>query len=121
MWRCYVTKATKLGRTTLLVPADYQPLHVVGSKRWRQVWKQRLVLATLVCSDVSLALLIWWGASALQGIWGTWRCRRWQLAPLVPVTAAWVGLRALLGLYPGYGLDSVEELLRHSYSVFATS
>ena len=29
-------------------------------------------------------------------------------------------LRALLGLYPGYGLDSAETLSRHVYSVFAT-
>jgi Undecaprenyl-phosphate galactose phosphotransferase WbaP len=29
-------------------------------------------------------------------------------------------LRALLGLYPGYGLDSVEELRRHVYAVFVT-
>jgi hypothetical protein len=38
----------------------------------------------------------------------------------VSITAAWVGLRALLGLYPGYGLNSVEELRQYSYSVSAT-
>jgi len=79
-----------------------------------------LVLATLVCSDVSLALLIWWGAYALQGIWGKGALSEVAIITMVPVTAAWVGLRALLGLYPGYGLDSVEELRRHSYSVVAT-
>jgi FlaA1/EpsC-like NDP-sugar epimerase len=31
----------------------------------------------------------------------------------------WVGLRLLLGLYPGYGLDAPEGLRRHTYSVFA--
>jgi Undecaprenyl-phosphate galactose phosphotransferase WbaP len=32
---------------------------------------------------------------------------------------SWVGVRALLGMYPGYGLDSVEQLRRHTYSVVA--
>jgi len=32
----------------------------------------------------------------------------------------WVGLRALLGLYPGYGLDNVEELRRQTYTVAAS-
>jgi Undecaprenyl-phosphate galactose phosphotransferase WbaP len=39
---------------------------------------------------------------------------------MLPVITVWVGLRALLGLYPGYGLDPVEELRRHVYAVFAT-
>ena len=32
----------------------------------------------------------------------------------------WVALRALFGLYPGYGLGPVEELKRQSYAVAAT-
>jgi hypothetical protein len=35
--------------------------------------------------------------------------------------ALWVGLRALLGLYPGYGLDQEEKLRRHAYAVLATA
>jgi Undecaprenyl-phosphate galactose phosphotransferase WbaP len=35
--------------------------------------------------------------------------------------AVWVGLRALLGLYPGYGLDRVEELRRQTYAALATA
>jgi Undecaprenyl-phosphate galactose phosphotransferase WbaP len=103
-----------------LVPPGYEVLQVVGTQRWRQVWKQRLVIATLVSSDVLLALLVWWLASALQGIWGRGPLSSVAVATMVPVIAAWVGLRALLGLYPGYGLGSVEGLRRHTYAVFVT-
>jgi Undecaprenyl-phosphate galactose phosphotransferase WbaP len=103
-----------------LVPPGYEALQVVKTKRWRQVWKQRLVIATLASSDVLLALLVWWFASALQGIWGRAPLSGVTVATMVPVIAAWVGLRALLGLYPGYGLGSVEGLRRHTYAVFAT-
>jgi Undecaprenyl-phosphate galactose phosphotransferase WbaP len=34
--------------------------------------------------------------------------------------AVWIGLRALLGLYPGYGIDEAEELRRQTYAVAAT-
>ncbi len=81
-----------------------------------------IVVATLVCSDVLLALLIWWLASALQGVWGKGPLPVSELthATMVPVIAVWVGLRALLGLYPGYGLDSVEQVRWHTYAVIAT-
>ena len=42
------------------------------------------------------------------------------MPPIIPSIAVWIGLRVLLGLYPGYGLDSVERLRRHVYSVCAT-
>jgi Undecaprenyl-phosphate galactose phosphotransferase WbaP len=95
-------------------------LRGVKNKRWREVWKQRLVVATLVCSDVLLALLVWWLASALQGAWGRGALSEVAVAAMAPIIAAWVGMRALLELYPGYGLDSVEQLRRHMYAVFAT-
>jgi Undecaprenyl-phosphate galactose phosphotransferase WbaP len=38
---------------------------------------------------------------------------------MAPVAGVWVVMRALLGLYPGYGLNSVEKLRRHSYATFA--
>jgi hypothetical protein len=31
--------------------------------------------------------------------------------------SVWIGLRSLMGLYPGYSLSSVERLRRHRYSV----
>ena len=108
----------KLERT--LVPAGYEVLRGATTKRWRQVWKQRLVAGTLVSSDVLLALVIWELASVLQSAWGTGAMSEVTVVTMVPLIAAWIGLRALLGLYPGYGLDAVEEVRRHTYAVFAT-
>jgi Undecaprenyl-phosphate galactose phosphotransferase WbaP len=103
-----------------LVPAGHEVLRLATTKRWRQIWKQRLVAGTLVSSDVVLALVIWGLASVLQSAWGKGALSEVTVAVMVPLIAAWIGLRALLGLYPGYGLDAVEELRRHTYAVFAT-
>jgi hypothetical protein len=40
------------------------------------------------------------------------------IATAVPAVALWVGLRASMGLYPGYGLDAVEEVRRNTYAAF---
>lgn len=90
------------------------------TKRWKAIWKQRLVAASLVFSDILLALFVCEVASLLQGAWGRGPLSVASVASMVPVTVAWVGLRASFGLYPGYGLDAVEWLRRHTYSVFAT-
>lgn len=37
------------------------------------------------------------------------------IAGVLPV-AVWVALRAVLGLYPGYGINAVDELRRQSYA-----
>ena len=37
------------------------------------------------------------------------------IAGVLPV-AVWVALRAVLGLYPGYGINAVDELRRESYA-----
>ncbi|MBA3424756.1 MAG: undecaprenyl-phosphate galactose phosphotransferase WbaP [Rubrobacter sp.] len=74
----------------------------------------------LVVSDVSLALLAWTVASALQGLWGRGEISEVTVFAMILVITVWVALRALMGLYPGYGLDSVEALRRHTYSVFAS-
>ena len=110
----------------MLVPTKheylrYPKLHAVKMGRWKPIWKQRLIPTTLILSDVLLALLFWELAYLLQGVWGRSALSGIAVvASVVPITAGWVGLRALLGLYPGYGLDSVEELRRHVYAVFAT-
>jgi hypothetical protein len=39
---------------------------------------------------------------------------------VVPIVAVWVGLRSLMGLYPGYALSPAERLRRHTYSVVGT-
>jgi Undecaprenyl-phosphate galactose phosphotransferase WbaP len=74
----------------------------------------------LALSDILLALLIWGVAYVLQSVWGRGELSGLSVATVASVIVAWVGLRALLGLYPGYGLDSVGELRRHTYAVLAT-
>lgn len=91
-----------------------------ATKRWKAIWKQRLVAASLVFSDILLALFVWEVASLLQDAWGRGPLSVTSVASTVPVTVVWVGLRASFGLYPGYGLDAVEWLRRHTYTVFAT-
>jgi len=106
---------------TLLPPAEYEQLaHVASKKRWRLVWKQRLIVGTLILSDVFLAFVVWGVAWLGQGSWGRGELSEVAVAAIVPSVMVWVGLRALLGLYPGYGLGSAERLRRHTYSVFAT-
>lgn len=95
-------------------------LYASGTRRLGIVWKRRLTYAALASSDVFLAVVIWQAASMVQGVWGQGELSTVATAAIVPVFVVWVGLRALLGLYPGYGLDSVEELRRHTYSVFGT-
>jgi Undecaprenyl-phosphate galactose phosphotransferase WbaP len=79
-----------------------------------------LVVTSLVFSDILVATLICAVAYALQSVWGEGTLSEAARAATVPSIAVWIGLRALLGLYPGYGLDSVERLRRHVYSVCTT-
>jgi Undecaprenyl-phosphate galactose phosphotransferase WbaP len=79
----------------------------------------------LLLSDALLAVLVWLAAFELQSIWGLWEGfgeGAPQTAVVVGVfaVAVWIGLRTLMGLYPGYGLSSEERLRRHTYSVVGT-
>jgi Undecaprenyl-phosphate galactose phosphotransferase WbaP len=105
-----------------LAPTEHARLRNVttNKKRWKPVWKQRLIIGTLALSDVFLALVVWGVAYVGQRIWGHGERSGVAVASIVPSIIVWVGLRALLGLYPGYGLDSAESLRRHTHSVFAT-
>ena len=105
----------------ILVPGKHEQLRVANVGRWRPVWKRRVVPAALVLGDFLLSLFIWKVASVLQGIWGQ-EGALWERTPvaMIAVITVWVGLCALLGLYPGYGLDHAEQLRRHTYGVFAT-
>jgi Undecaprenyl-phosphate galactose phosphotransferase WbaP len=78
------------------------------------------VVTSQFFSDILVAILICMVAYSLQSVWGEGRLSEVARATIVPSIAVWIGLRALLGLYPGYGLDSVERLRRHVYSVCAT-
>ena len=80
---------------------------------------RRISNLVLIFSDVVLALAVWgvailirasWGTSTIAGVLPTN-----TIAGVLPVTV-WVVLRAVLGLYSGYGLNAVDELRRQSYA-----
>jgi hypothetical protein len=89
----------------------------VGSRlRSRQRW---LVVASLVLSDVLIALTIWHATFVLRNTLGLGPPSAATMVSAVPNTIAWVALRAALGLYPGYGLGYVEELRRQTFALLA--
>jgi hypothetical protein len=82
--------------------------------------RKMMSIATLVFSDVLLASLVWYAASIFQGAFGRNEALSVvSAAGIVPSVGVWVVARALLGLYPGYDLGYVEELLRQAYAVAA--
>ncbi|MEW6636193.1 MAG: exopolysaccharide biosynthesis polyprenyl glycosylphosphotransferase, partial [Actinomycetota bacterium] len=83
--------------------------------------RRRLVVLALVFSDVLLAVLVWEMAVVVQSIWGRGALSDVAVATVASNVAVWVGLRGLLGLYPGYGLDQVEELRRQTHAVIASA
>jgi Undecaprenyl-phosphate galactose phosphotransferase WbaP len=115
--------APEQGSAATLVLAGYERLPAAAVNLRSPVWKRRLVPATLVLSDVLLGILVWEVASVLRGIWGQGalsEITNITNAAAIPAIAVWVTLRTFLGLYPGCGLDSVEQLRRHTYSVLFT-
>ncbi len=82
--------------------------------------EQSLTVFALIFSDIILVFLVWQVALLLQSIWGRGPLSDVTVVGIVPFTAMWIGLRALLGLYPGYGWSPVEELRRQTYAVVAT-
>jgi Undecaprenyl-phosphate galactose phosphotransferase WbaP len=79
-----------------------------------------MVILTLVFSDILLAGPIWGAAFMIQGVWGHGEPSKISVAAVGVNIALWVGLRGLLGLYPGYGLDQPEKLRRQTYAIVAT-
>jgi hypothetical protein len=80
------------------------------------------VALDLLLWDILLAFAMWQAAFVFQAAVG-----RGALSALSEVaisglapSIAWVGTRALLGLYPGYELNRVEELSRQTVALFAT-
>jgi Undecaprenyl-phosphate galactose phosphotransferase WbaP len=108
-----------LQQQEMQVLQEYAGPGLASTKRWRQVFRQRLTVTLLVLSDVLVALLVLEVATLLQSVWGRGELTPVAIATTVPAVALWVGLRALMGLYPGYGLDAVEELRRHTYAALA--
>jgi Undecaprenyl-phosphate galactose phosphotransferase WbaP len=86
-----------------------------GERSWAR--KQPVIVGVLVLSDLLLALATWQVAVSVQGIWGNGQLSSLAGATVLPIAAVWIGLRALLGLYPGYGLGQVEELRRQTFAL----
>ena len=103
---------------TEMVQSAYYPrvlkVRGVGSRR------RLMIIFALVLSDVLLAFAMWQAAFMLQAVVGRGAVSAIAIASIVPNVVAWVGLRAALGLYPGYGLDQVEELRRQTVALVAT-
>ncbi len=80
---------------------------------------RRIASLVLIFSDVVLALTVWGVAIVVRAAWGTSTIAGVlptnTIAGVLPVTV-WVVLRAVLGLYSGYGLNTVDELRRQSYA-----
>lgn len=92
----------------------------MSARRWLRSRSHHLVALVLISSDILLALAIWQGAFILQSVWGHGPLSLIALASMVPNVVVWVGVRAALGLYPGYGLGPIEELRRQTFALFAT-
>jgi hypothetical protein len=80
---------------------------------------KRIANLVLIFSDVVLALAVWGVAIMIRAAWDTSTIAGViptnTIAGVIPV-AVWVVLRAVLGLYPGYGLNAVDELRRRGYA-----
>jgi Undecaprenyl-phosphate galactose phosphotransferase WbaP len=79
-----------------------------------------LVVLGLIAADVLLALVLCQMAALIQFLWGSGALTTVAIAGMVPNVVVWLGLRFLLGLYPGYGLGQVEELRRQTFALFTT-
>lgn len=84
-----------------------------------QYRRQRLVVVSLLFSDCVLASFVCGIALLVHGVWGSGALTRIAALSVAPDVALWICLRAMFGLYPGYGLDLVQELRRQTYAVGA--
>jgi Undecaprenyl-phosphate galactose phosphotransferase WbaP len=89
-------------------------------RRWVEPRRRLLVVSALIFSDILLALMAWQVAHVLRDAFGRYTLSEISIASIMPNMVAWIGLRAVLGLYPGYGLDQVEELRRQTFALLAT-
>lgn len=110
---------TKLVRSANAVLENVSQIDTVDSPRteaWRW-WVRNLIL---VFSDVVFALVIWEMAFLIRKILMPGELSGVAAVSILPVVLVWVGVRALQGLYPGYGMNEVEELRRQTYASLAT-
>jgi len=82
-----------------------------------QLWRQGLATSALIISDALLAFLTWYMAYLVQSTWGRGELTQASIVSAAANVVLWIGLRAVMGLYPGYGLHPAEELRRQTYAV----
>jgi hypothetical protein len=101
----------------MLVPDKRELLRDAKTRSRKVVWRRWLVPFTLILVELWLSLVVWAASIVLHRIWGyNEPYSQTTIVAIITMIIAWVGLRALLGLYPGYGLGSAELLRRHTYA-----
>ena len=114
-------KGTAIPNRSIFEPAAQQAQTHTLPERPRRLWVRPLVVLALVLSDVLFASLFWGLGLLPQNLWTEEPLSASTVFVLMlPNTAVWIGMRALMGLYPGYGLSSPEELRRQTYATVAT-
>lgn len=88
--------------------------------RRAQSWRLRSANLALMLSDMAFSLLVWEAVILARAAWSVGPVSVPTLATIIPGVAVWIVLRALVGLYPGYGLSAVEELRRQTYATLGT-
>ncbi len=81
---------------------------------------QAIVIPTLVLADVLLATVVWEIFFAVQQVLGHGQLSIVSVVGFFPYVVAWVGLRGLSGLYPGYGMGQIDELRRQTLALLTT-
>jgi Undecaprenyl-phosphate galactose phosphotransferase WbaP len=74
----------------------------------------------LLFTDLLVALVVWTSALFLQGVWGHGSLTQLAYVSCVTNVGVWITLCALLGFYPGYGMNTAEELRRQTHAVMTT-
>lgn len=74
----------------------------------------------LLGTDAVLAVAVWEIAALFRQIVGRGGISEMSVAAVASSLGVWIGVRWLLGLYPGYGMGQIEELRRQTHAVLAT-
>jgi Undecaprenyl-phosphate galactose phosphotransferase WbaP len=82
--------------------------------------RRPFVVPILLLSDALLALVVWGAALLVQDVWGYGAPTQLAYISVAANILVWIILRALLGLYPGYGIDEAQELRCQTYAVVTT-
>lgn len=119
-WDALRMPAAKAGRDARRGPGAARQVDCPPPGRRGQAWRQTTANLILVLSDVVSALAVWEAAILIRAAWGMSPVSNVTVVGVFPAVAIWLVLRTVLGLYPGYGLNAVEELRRQTYATLGT-